>query len=77
MSTALVNSRSNFAFKFIYSDVTSMKHPLPPSFSFFFLTEKISKNGKHTVEMRTYSFRPLGPLHLHAPVRFRQDSPSP
>ena len=40
--------------KFNYSDVTSLKPRLPQSFSFFFI-EKIFKNVKCTVEMRTYS----------------------
>ena len=39
--------------KFNYSDLTSMKPPLPPWFLFFI--EKIFKNGKHTVKMRMYS----------------------
>ena len=47
-----------------YSDVKSMKPPLPQSFSFFFFIEKIFKNGKYTVEMRTYapSLNPVLPV---------------
>ena len=41
--------------KINYLDVTSIKPPLPYSFSFFFFIEKIFKNGKYTVEVRTYS----------------------
>ena len=40
--------------EFNYSDVTSMKPPLPESFSFFFFIKKVFKNGKYTVKMRTY-----------------------
>ena len=53
-----------------------MKPPLPQSFSFFFFIEKIFKNGKYTVEMRTYA-PGLNPLYLYAPVRFLHDFPLP
>ena len=52
--------------KFNYSDVY-LNH-----FHFFFI-EKIFKNGKYTVQMRTYS-PGKNLLPLYAPVRFRDDS---
>ena len=55
--------------KFNYSDVY-LNH-----FHFFFI-EKIFKNGKYTVQMRTYS-PGKNPLPLYAPVRFRDDSLPP
>ena len=53
--------------KFNYSDVTSMKPPLPWSFSFFFFIEKVFENRKSTVEIRTYSagLNPPSPVHSH------------
>ena len=51
-----------------------MKLPLPRFSSFFFFIEKIFKNRKYTVKMRTYS-PSLNPLPLYALIRFRHDSP--
>ena len=52
-----------------YSDVKSVKPPLPQSFSFFFFIEKIFENGKYTVRTYSPSLHSPPPLSPSSPVR--------
>ena len=55
MLIALFDSHSNFVFAIELFKLTSVKPPLPQSFSFFFFIEKIFKNRKYAVKMSTSS----------------------